>query len=233
MRTLLGTLLAALVVATLGITLLAVAPAGASTYRGDCIETPGHLKVRQVRDGDRLGVTLRATGMPHRRWSGSAHVLYGGMQSSGGQQDQFGVSTPRGRARHTSVLDVPNGFSSSGVMLTAATGQTRPSCSIDAAFARRSASVSMYHARFQATAYRGRVHLEYAGYTCQGDSTWRAEVVVRWRDHTITSGLGRDECLNGVVTLTRALPGKRLPRSVSLVARGDDGHVWRASYALG
>ena len=239
MRVLLEVLLAG----TLGITPVATPHADARehrhgprsiTFQGDCIDTPGHMTVRQVRrDGDRVVLRMRATGMQHRSWYGQATVLYGSLSSSGGQMEQFDVRTPRGRAGHASVFGVPDGFASAGVMLMDIDTDGQPACQVNGGYTRKAAGVGMYHAQLSAGVRQERVQVSYSSYTCRGDTTWRAVVVATWRDRTVTSSLGSDECLNGVVSLTGSLPGRRVPRALSIVARDDDGHDWRASYAVG
>jgi hypothetical protein len=238
MRTLASVLLAG----CLGLGLLGPAAVGAEerrhgarriAYAGDCIDTPGHMAVRQVRRGDRLVQRMRVRGMQHRRWRGQASVLYGGMQSSGGQAAPFKVRTPHGRARHAAVLDVPDGFSTAGVTLWGLGTEDQPMCDLSISRTKTLASVGMYSAYLTTSMWHGSLHVEYTNYVCDEGATWRGRVVATWPDGTVREADWTDECFYGSVNTLFTLPGERLPRAVSFEAHDDAGHVWRMSYAVG
>lgn len=238
MRTLVSLLLAG----CLGLVLVGPARAGADevtagfnriTFDADCTAVPGHMQLREVRtDRDHMRVQVQATGLPitGRRWYGDVYMQPGEY----GLAQTFTRRAADGEARHTSTWDVPIASTPVRASLMDMEGEGQPECDLYVSHTKTSAAVESGSAHLMAAAWEGDLQIDFSNYQCDPGTAWKARIVATWRDHRVRKALHPEKCRrDGFVGMRRSLAGERLPRALSLVARDDAGHVWRASYRIG
>ena len=201
------------------------------TFEADCVDVPGHLAVREVRgDRDHMLVNLRATGLPAtgRPWWGETVI----QRRRYAEADTFRLRATEGRARHTTVFDVPIASTPVTATLMDLDGEDQQACGLYVGHTATSAWVAEGISELRAAAGDGELEV-FVRRACARSTTWRGRLVATWPDHVVRKALRDAPCRSGYVGLGRTLGGERLPRALAIRVHDDAGHTWRASYGMG